>query len=291
MARAVATSTIVRDLSIFPRGEVDQDAVMRYRDAYELGEELPPIVLEKGTNRLLDGWHRLTAQEELGADKVQAEFHIIPEGVPALLYAAGLSSRHGVILSNRQKQEIAHGVYAADPEMPLTVISEQLAVSEATVRRWVDDIIQARKNQETRRVEVRRGAVSLLHAIGGWTQQAMGDLYGVTESLVRNDLQMQEVAKDRLLTDTAYCAEVIAALPEDATSAARDLIKSWSQAEEEELKARKDAAEVLTRWRQMEHAAQLVTAWVKGGAITPEGATKERIDYIRQAFAEALDNL
>lgn len=292
MGAKVKVTAIVRDETIFPRsGGVDQEAVIRYRDAYELGETLPPIILEKGTHRLLDGWHRLAAQEELGAEIVQADYHVIPDGVPPLLYAAGLSSRHGVILSNRQKQDIAHDVYAADPDMALTVISEQLAVSEATVRRWVDDIIQARKNQETRRIEVRRGAVVLLAGVGGWTQQAMGDLYGVDRTSVVNDLQMQEVHKDRLLTDAAYCAEVIAALPEDAIPRARDLIKSWSQAAEEDLKARKDAAEVLTRWRQMEHAAQLITAWVKGGAVTPEGATQERIDYIRHALIEGLDNL
>lgn len=291
MARALPISSIVRDDSIFPRGEVNQDAIIRYRDAYEMGEELPPIIIEKGTNRLLDGWHRLAAQQELGWDKVQAEQHTIPEGVPALLYAAGLSSRHGVILSNDQKRQIAKQVYGADDSMALDVIGRQLAVSEATVRRWVDDVIQARKNAETRRVEVRRGAVTILSLLGGWTQQALGDLYGVSQRNISDDLQMQQASKDRLITDDAYSAEVIAALPEDQVAPARDLISKWMAHAQQAILEYKEAAAVHTRWRDLEHAASLITQWVRGGCITPDGTPQDRINYIRQALTEGLDNL
>lgn len=292
MARLIAIDKVVKDDTIFPRAAgVDQDAVMRYRDAYEAGEELPPIILEAQSNRLLDGWHRLAAQRELKRDKVKVDFHVIPDGVPGLLYAAGLSSRHGVILSNAHKRQIALQVYGADSDMDLVVISTQLAVSEVTVRRWVDDIIQERVKGDARKAEIRCGCVAVLTTVGGWTQQAMGDMYAVSQGQINRDYQMIITTKDKLLTDVAYCAEVLASLPEEALQGARETINAWTIEASDELTARKEKAEIQTRWRDLEHAARLITAWVTGGATTPENTPQERTDYITQALTKGLDNL
>ena len=279
MPRAIDISKVVRDPEIFPRGSVDQEAVMRYRDAYELGEELPAIILEQGTNRLLDGWHRVAALEETGADKVRAEFHVIPDGVPALLYAAGLSSRHGVILSNREKSAIAVNVYAADGSTPFDLIAKQLAVHPNTIRTWLADIIREREDTQKRQLKVRRGAVALLLG-SGQSVQSVADLFSVDHSQIVRDYKNVEAHKFDLLTDKAFAAEVLGALPSDVTDTARTLMKNWMDEQREELKARWNLAKIIEAWRNVETAAQYIAGWLESGAQLPEDATEDRIHYV-----------
>jgi len=51
--------------SVYPRSKPKQDTIDRYVDAFKAGlaDEFPPIVLEKETNILLDGKHRLEAHK------------------------------------------------------------------------------------------------------------------------------------------------------------------------------------------------------------------------------------
>jgi len=290
VARNIDVAKVVRDNSIFPRGSVDQEAVMRYRDAYELGETLPPVILEKGTNRLLDGWHRMAALEEIGAAKVLVDYHLIPEGIPALLYAAGLSSRHGVILSNREKSEIALQVYSADDTTPLDLIAGQLAVHPNTVRNWVSDIIQDRQKADERRVEVRRGVVALLLP-AGWTQQAVADLFGVTQPQIISDYKAVDAYKDRLLVDGLYAADVLGALPESELTNAQELIALWASEEQEAIEELRQAAEIKSAWRDLEAAAKYAKAWMAKGAQVPNDTKSERITYIRNALTGAIQAL
>lgn len=291
MAREISISKVVKDSSIFPRGHVDQEAVMRYRDAYELGEELPAVILEKGTDRLLDGWHRMAALEELGADKVTAEYHLVPEGVPALLYAAGLSSRHGVILSNREKSQIAVQVYGTDDTTPLDLIAHQLAVHPNTVRNWVGEIIKARQASDERRIDVRRGAVALLLP-AGWTQQAVADLFGVDFRTVSNDSKVvDDGVRDRLITDPAYAADVLTALPSAELEQAQARIAEWAAAEQDLIDERRQAAQVTKAWRDLEEAARYATAWIKSGGQIPDTTAPDRITYIRDALTLCVQHL
>jgi hypothetical protein len=290
VARQISISKVIKDQSIFPRGHVDQEAVMRYRDAYELGEELPAVILEKGTDRLLDGWHRMAALEELGADKVDAEYHLVPEGVPALLYAAGLSSRHGVILSNREKSQIAVQVYGADDTTPLDLIAHQLAVHPNTVRNWVGEIIKARQASDERRIDVRRGAVALLLP-AGWTQQAVADLFGVDQTTIRDDYKVVDAPKDRLITDPAYAADVLAALPAAELEQAQARIAQWATAEQDLIDERRQAAQITKAWRDLEEAARYATAWIKSGGQIPDTTAPDRITYIRDALTLCVQHL
>jgi hypothetical protein len=290
VARQISISKVIKDQSIFPRGHVDQEAVMRYRDAYELGEELPALILEKGTDRLLDGWHRMAALEELQADKVAAEYHLVPEGVPALLYAAGLSSRHGVILSNREKSQIAVQVYGADDTTPFDLIAHQLAVHPNTVRNWVGEIIKARQASDERRIDVRRGAVALLLP-AGWTQQAVADLFGVDHKTIGSDYKVVDAPKDRLVTDPAYAADVLAALPAAELEQAQARIAEWATAEQDLINKRRQAAQITKAWRDLEEAARYATAWIKSGGQIPDTTAPDRITYIRDALTLCVQHL
>lgn len=62
---------LVEDTSIYPRHAVDGVYVNQLAEALRAGAVLPPPVAEEGTQRLVDGWHRLRASRKvLGAEGV-----------------------------------------------------------------------------------------------------------------------------------------------------------------------------------------------------------------------------
>ena len=62
---------LVEDTSIYPRHAVDGVYVNQLVDALRAGAALPPPVAEEGTQRLVDGWHRVRAYRKvLGAEGV-----------------------------------------------------------------------------------------------------------------------------------------------------------------------------------------------------------------------------
>lgn len=279
---------ITLDRQLFPREELDQEAVARYRDAYELGEQLPPLIVQQGTGILLDGWHRHNALTEIGADDVEIEAHVVPDDVPLLLYAAGLSSRHGVVLSNKAKREVAKRVYSV-AATPVEAIAAQLAVHRTTVDRWLEPLVEEQKNREKYDLEVRRAASWLLTQ-AGWTQQATADWFGVEQSTVMRDLQMQS-AHTRLLTDSAFLQAALSRVPEDMVDTCRAVVDAATAAEREEIAARKSKARATEDWREIEHAARACTAWLKEHGVPPEDTPTDRIQYVQDALATCASAL
>ena len=96
----IKLSEIIWDPKIYPRAKWNNATIERYLEAHEAGEEFPPMTLEAGTNRLLDGKHRYEMYDRREVEEVAVEFVVAPEGVPIKLFAASLSARHGDRLSN-----------------------------------------------------------------------------------------------------------------------------------------------------------------------------------------------
>ena len=51
-------SALVLDFDLYPRGKVDSQHVAQIAASIEAGTELPPLVIEKKTKRMVDGFHR-----------------------------------------------------------------------------------------------------------------------------------------------------------------------------------------------------------------------------------------
>ncbi len=176
----IALTAVVFDESIYPRSEWSQTTVNRYVEALEAGDRFPPIVLESGTNRLLDGMHRAKAHEQSERDAIDVEYHEIPAGVPAKLYAASLSAKHGDRVTSEDMREIAREIARENPDYSVVIIAKYLGITRQTVGRWVGDITERR--QTVRRVQ------SLLLARAGWTQRQIADHLGVAQKTVSNDV-------------------------------------------------------------------------------------------------------
>ena len=59
--KQVKAASLVLDFDLYPRNNVDSHNVRGIIDAMEAGTELPPVIIEKKTRRVVDGFHRTRA--------------------------------------------------------------------------------------------------------------------------------------------------------------------------------------------------------------------------------------
>ena len=99
--RKVKVCELVEDFDLYPRGDVDDHNVHYLRMALRAGDTLPPIIVEKKTLRIADGFHRKRAYtKEYGE---QFEIEVIEKTYrndgELFLDAARYNARHGHNLS------------------------------------------------------------------------------------------------------------------------------------------------------------------------------------------------
>jgi hypothetical protein len=198
--QTIKVDAIVWDPSVYPREKWNTHTIDTYADALKGGAQFPPLVLEQGTNRLLDGVHRWKAYQKYAAlyqehlaqpaldginadgwapalDEVPVEFHEIPAGVPAKLYAASLSVKHGDRISNAERKAVAREVYEENPEFILQNLKDLLAISMGSAHDYVADILARRK--EAQKITALR-----LDTLG-WTSEEVGKAVSLSEGRIR----------------------------------------------------------------------------------------------------------
>lgn len=208
----IKLSDIKYDGSIYPRKKPSSSTIAEYADAMLAGAKFPPIVIEQDTNRLLDGYHRwkahLKAKEQPTLDDATAsipdemacEYHVVPEGITAKLYALSLSRKNGDRPTDSETEEAAQEQYRLHPGSSLKLIAQYTNTSEATVKKYIKPLIA--KFEEDRRSVIMR-----LDQLG-WTQEEIAaklkemwpDAKGTTHQSVANFLQ--EIENFRFLAKT-----------------------------------------------------------------------------------------
>jgi DNA-binding MarR family transcriptional regulator len=177
----INVSEVVYDPTIYPRVEWSQATVNRYAEALNAGDEFPPIVLEPDTNRLLDGMHRWQAHKQALRDEIRVVWQEVPEGVPAKLFAASLSAKHGDRIKGDELKTIAREIAEGNPDYDLKTIAKYSGVTRQTVSKWVGDIVEHRR--------MVRKVRALLLSRAGWSNVQIGEFLGVTEGTVRSDVK------------------------------------------------------------------------------------------------------
>lgn len=220
----VQLDDVVLDEALYPRARRDEATVSRYAGAMAEGADFPPIVLETGTGRLLDGWHRVDAARACGRDSFAADQHTVPEGMDARLYAASLSAKHGLPVADADLQEIARELYRADESLNVTEVARQLGRARRTVQGWVQEIADEREVERERLRMARRLAVALL-AAGGWNQSEIAEALGVHRNTVHND---GELATDVQL-DEGLLRSALDLIPRDIRAAAESVAEQWRE--------------------------------------------------------------
>jgi hypothetical protein len=172
---------VVWDPSIYPRSKWNTSTIDRYVDALEAGDTFPPVTLEKGTLRLLDGKHRLEAHKKAGRAEIDAEEVEIPEGMSARYFAATLSARHGDRMSNADLKALAEVEFKADPTLEMAEWGRNLGVSKGTLHGWVGSIVN-------RGLEERRAKSWRLHKLG-WIHEEIAAVLDVSRPTIVADVK------------------------------------------------------------------------------------------------------
>lgn len=92
----VAIDDVLVDTTLYPRASQDRDYVAELADAVAAGETLPPIVVERGSLRLVDGRHRLEAHKLAGKGVIAVHVASYADDVELFLDGIRRNARHGL---------------------------------------------------------------------------------------------------------------------------------------------------------------------------------------------------
>jgi hypothetical protein len=215
----VAVCDVKFDESIYPRSQWSGETVERYSDALDAGQEFPPIILEPGTCRLWDGWHRLSAHRKSGRESISVVWRECPDGIPAKLFAASFSIKHGDRIKHDDLRQVARETMEVNPDFDLKTMAAMCGVSLKTIGIWVGDIPEKRR--------LLRQAKAKLLVRGGWTQQRVAAALGISQPQVINDLKVQ------IVDNEAFWRKAAAGLPDGHGLDTDSLIDAILYAEEE----------------------------------------------------------
>lgn len=99
---------LIEDGDIYPRANVDSHHVTVLTDALLAGAVLPPVIIEAGTRKIVDGWHRVrAAKAAYGVDaEVEVEERTYADAKALFEDAVALNARHGKALEPIDRKRI-----------------------------------------------------------------------------------------------------------------------------------------------------------------------------------------
>jgi len=119
---------LVEDLSLYPRLQVDDWYVSRLAEALRSGATLPPIVADRASKRIVDGFHRRRAA--LRAFGPTAEVNVLfrdyPDERALYLDALRLNAHHGKRLATAE--EVRAAIRGQELGIEPRVIADTLAI-------------------------------------------------------------------------------------------------------------------------------------------------------------------
>ncbi len=134
MSKSMKASLLVRDYNLYPRHQMDESNVKHLSDALDAGETLPPVIADKATLKIVDGFHRTEAVLRKDEEASIAVTLVEYENEAAMFIdAVARNSRHGVGIQAYDRArcvEIAHQLHVDDD-----ALAGALAVNQAVLGR------------------------------------------------------------------------------------------------------------------------------------------------------------
>ena len=136
----VKLATLTLDYSLYPRHYIDEQTVNDYVHALKAGATFPPIIVDKKTNRVTDGFKRYTAHLRfLGEDgEIEVTFRSYRNEGEVLLDAIRLNTAHGERISRHDMKRCvilceSLGLSEKDMAGALNVTAERLEELRAQI--------------------------------------------------------------------------------------------------------------------------------------------------------------
>lgn len=96
----VLASALVLDFTLYPRVSVDPQHVSYIMEAMRAGAAFPPVIVDKKSKRVIDGFHRIKAALRVNPDaKIAVEWKSYRNEQEMLLEAVELNAGHGRMLA------------------------------------------------------------------------------------------------------------------------------------------------------------------------------------------------
>lgn len=118
---------LITDYNLYPRNKVDDQHVVYMIEAINSGVILPPVIADKESKRVIDGFHRLTAHRKLKISEINVIYKVYKSDSDMFIDSIKYNAGHGRMLTQFDK---AHCLIKAE-EMGLSIdiTSEALSIT------------------------------------------------------------------------------------------------------------------------------------------------------------------
>lgn len=220
MAKQLAISKITLDFTVLPR-EIDDSHVGRIAEAIRAGVEMPPVIVEKLTNRLVGGLHRVKAYMKIyGADAAATEIAVEfrEYATEADLYADAVrdNGTHGKNYSPFDLMRIA--MRAEELGLPL----ERIAESVGCRREKIEGLLAKRTASKSSGVRIALKQ-TIRHKVGSELTEKQAEvnehLSGMNQSFYVNQLialieaDLIDMGNEYLMERLFYLRELVDKIP------------------------------------------------------------------------------
>ena len=182
-------TALVEDYDLYPRHHVDTVYVSRLRASLEAGATLPPLIVDKKTKRLVDGWHGARAIRKVFGEN--ADVAVIersyPDEATLLADAVQYNISHGRLLDNR---DLARSAWLMEEAgFPTEQIAVQLQVPEKRLQRIMVRVVQVKNGKDHDPVVLKASTLHLEGDVSREQAEAIDRQPGTSHTLIAQQLR------------------------------------------------------------------------------------------------------
>jgi hypothetical protein len=143
----IPVADVVFRQDLYPRIRQSAETVQKYAETLDV---LPTIEVNQH-RELIDGWHRWTAHKKAGAETIAVTVTETRSDAELLELAIERNAKHGLQLSQADKQDMARRIYGGTPQAQQGKKKQRLAdilsVDLTTVQKWLSRIDKDNKEK------------------------------------------------------------------------------------------------------------------------------------------------
>ena len=123
--RSVKAASLVLDFDLYPRNNIDGHNVRSMMNTMETGIEMPPVIIDQKSKRVVDGFHRVRAVLKLDSDgQITVVEKTYCNDAELFLDAMRYNAAHGVWLNSCDRTRCTH--IAEQLSIPLDAVAGAL---------------------------------------------------------------------------------------------------------------------------------------------------------------------
>jgi hypothetical protein len=139
MTKKIKISVLDMDFSIYPRQHLNPYHVDELVEAINSGVKMPPIIIDKLTCKVTDGWHRVEAFRKLWGDDALIQAEVVEYGSPSEMFqdSIKLNASHGQRLTTSDE---AHCLAKAEEfHLEQSIVATLLNITTERANQIVSD--------------------------------------------------------------------------------------------------------------------------------------------------------